>query len=86
MNRYEKIAKKLEADYGDVVMHINTFDIFKVPPHMPKRLDDELQQLLQNEMVAQRAETQKRLVMSLKRNNELLDFMQSNGITFKQGV
>jgi hypothetical protein len=88
MNRFEKIAchitaqKTVKADYGDVPMYINIFDIFKVPAGL-RDIYDDLQAKVEGAVMAEYFETKRRVVERLKRDRRLLTTMNSEGIEFK---
>ena len=86
MNREAQIAQKIEADYGDVAIHLNIFDIFGVSQNLSnedvERLKDVVLETALEATTMLRRDVVKRIGSSY-RNREFLDFLRSKGITLK---
>ena len=91
MDRLARIAEKVatgvrkKADYGDTMMYINAFDFFT--GFMDSKVDDKLDEVLieavQDAVLAESGDTQKRVGARLRRNAELKKVMEANSVRFK---
>jgi transcription-repair coupling factor (superfamily II helicase) len=92
MNRFEKIAKKVVADYGDITTYVNIFDIFDTN-FRTKELGTVRQDLLPDEIemmkefVRETANELQRMlnhdiIAELKKDGKLTRWMKAKGIRF----
>lgn len=92
MNRYERIAKKVVADYGDITTYVNVFDIFDTNIRT-KELGTVRQDLkpeeieMMKEFVRETANELQRMlnhdiIAELKKDGKLTRWMKAKGIRF----
>lgn len=88
MNRYERIAKKLEADSGDIPMYLNVSDVFEdsevwvdLKPedvaHMKKKIEDAITPDVFYAILDV-------VIRNLKRDRSFKEWMDKKGIRLSQ--
>ena len=76
---------KKKADYGDLVLYMNVFDMFDVPDELSSNLTDQFIRMVQDAAsdIFYSKQGKDQVARALQRDRGLVEFAKTNGIRVK---